>query len=162
MGTVAVVLRSVIYMAGFIFVFGWLALGLRQFDASLGFEIPAMARPLGGLIMAVGLGVVLTCGGLFAVLGRGTPAIFDPPTEFVARGLYRWVRNPMYVGGLTLLFGFALWHRSPSIVLMTFVMAIVFHLFVVFVEEPGLKRRFGAPYDEYRRTVRRWIPVKPR
>ncbi len=149
-------------MAAFIFFFGWFALALRRFDTSLGVEFPAFVRAVGATLMTVGLGIVLVCGGWFSLWGRGTPAIFDPPTEFVVEGPYRWVRNPMYIGALVLLTGFGLWHRSAAILLMMIVMAVAFHAFVVFLEEPGLVRRFGSRYEAYRAAVPRWIPRRPR
>ena len=100
--------------------------------------------------------------GTFALLGRGTPAPFDPPRRFVAVGPYRFVRNPMYVGGLAMLAGFGLWRRSPAMFLLTAVGALVAHLFVVLVEEPGLTERFGDGCREYKRTVNRWLPRLPR
>ncbi len=162
MGPIAVGLRTAIYMAGFIFFFGWLALGVRQFDSRFSVDLPLLARPLGAAVMVLGGVLVLLCGGLFTTIGHGTPAVFDPPTQFVVRGPYRWVRNPMYIGGLVLLTGFGLWHRSLSILVMALVCAVALHLFVVLLEEPGLERRFGDQYNTYKQRVFRWVPKRPR
>ena len=154
-------LRSAVYATGFVFLWGWIALGARRFDAALGGALPAALRPLGAVVMALGAVLALACVAVFVVRGRGTPAPFDPPRAFVAVGPYRWVRNPMYLGGLTVLLGLALWERSPAMLLVPPAVAVLAHLLVVLYEEPGLERRFGESYREYKRTVRRWLP-RPR
>jgi protein-S-isoprenylcysteine O-methyltransferase Ste14 len=109
-------------------------------------------------LFLVGAAVYFWCLWNFAVSGRGTPAPIDPPTRLVVRGLYRRVRNPIYVGVLTVVAGWAAYYRSIRLIEYGVTLAVLFHLFVVLVEEPLLRRRFGAAYDEYRRTVPRWIP----
>ena len=150
--------RTVIYMTGFVLLWGWLALMVRRLDATLGVVQWGPATALGLALMVVGAGVASLCGVVFAARGKGTPALFDPPREFVATGPYRFVRNPMYVGGLLLLGGFGLALRSRSVLLLTVFGAVLAHLFVVLVEEPGLERRFGDSYRRYRRSVNRWLP----
>jgi len=76
----------------------------------------------------------------------------------VVAGLYRYVRNPMYVGVLSLVAGWAIFFRSRGILLYGCALALAFHLFVVFYEEPRLRRQFGESYERYRRAVGRWIP----
>jgi protein-S-isoprenylcysteine O-methyltransferase Ste14 len=154
-------IRTAIYMTGFVVLWGWLALGVRRYDPVIGFELPEWVPSLGFALMAVGGGLALACGGFFAARGLGTPAPFDPPREFVAVGPYRYVRNPMYIGALLMLGGFGLIERSPSVLLLAAGAAILAHAFVVFVEEPGLERRFGESYREYTRLVRRWLPRLP-
>jgi len=152
------ILRTVIYMSGFVLLWGFLALSVRRFDPRLGLVLPAWVGPIGAAVMALGAAIALSCGALFAVHGRGTPAPFDPPRDFVAVGPYRRVRNPMYIGALLVLVGLGLWLRSPSILVLALLLAISAHLFVVYYEEPGLERRFGASYVEYKKRVNRWIP----
>lgn len=153
--------RAAVYGTAFLFAWGWLALRARALDPALGGPLGAWARPLGAACMAVGGLLALACAALFVSRGRGTPAPFDPPRAFVVAGPYRWVRNPMYLGGLLLLLGFGLWHRSPAMALFAAVVWAVAHLFVVRVEEPGLARRFGESYARYRAEVSRWIPRRP-
>lgn len=99
----------------------------------------------------------------FAWRGRGTPAPWSPPERFVATGLYRFVRNPMYLGVLGLIVGQGLLFGSIRVLLWGGSAAVGFHLFVLFYEEPALRRRFGATYDAYRRDVPRWRPrIRPR
>ena len=94
--------------------------------------------------------------------GRGTPAPVDPPKELVAVGFYRYVRNPMYVGVLLILFGYFLWFGYWSILAYSGFIFGATHLFVTLYEEPTLKKKFGAAYEEYLRRVPRWIPWRPK
>jgi protein-S-isoprenylcysteine O-methyltransferase Ste14 len=106
----------------------------------------------------VGGFAILWCFWDFLVKGRGTPAPIDPPKELVASGLYRFVRNPMYVAVLLMLFGHFLWFGFWSLLIYTAFFFIAFHLFVVGYEEPNLRKRFGAAYEKYLQEVPRWIP----
>ncbi len=110
--------------------------------------VPCM---LGGLIL-------LWCAWDFAVVGCGTPAPIDPPKCVVVSGLYRFVRNPMYVGVELVVLGEALLFSSTRLLSYAFLLGLGFHLLVVFYEEPTLRRKFGGPYQEYCRAVPRWIP----
>jgi protein-S-isoprenylcysteine O-methyltransferase Ste14 len=156
--TLFLALRSVIYMTGFLLLFGWIALQVRAFDRRFGVTLAAAVAVPGAILMVLGAILVLACAAVFISRGRGTPAIFDAPRAFVAVGPYKYVRNPMYIGGLTLLLGFGLYERSISILFMTVLLFPLFHLFVLFYEEPTLTRKFGSSYQEYLRAVRRWIP----
>jgi protein-S-isoprenylcysteine O-methyltransferase Ste14 len=94
----------------------------------------------------------------FLVQGRGTPAPIDPPKELVATGFYRYVRNPMYVGVLLILIGHFLWFGYWPLLAYTVLAFLIVHLFVTLYEEPTLKRKFGAAYEDYLQRVPRWIP----
>jgi protein-S-isoprenylcysteine O-methyltransferase Ste14 len=94
----------------------------------------------------------------FALFGKGTPAPFDPPRTLVVRGPYRFVRNPMYIGGGLVLAGTALYFESVSAALYSGLFIAGAHVFVVFYEEPTLRRMFGTQYEEYCSSVRRWWP----
>ena len=100
----------------------------------------------------------LWCAWDFATAGQGTPAPIDAPKHLVVRGLYRFVRNPMYVGVLLMLTGESRAFRSLRILIYAAIVFVFFNLFVIFYEEPALTRKFGAEYDEYMRRVPRWIP----
>ena len=139
-------------------LFGWMALNVRVFDPQIGVILPLWARPVGIVFMTAGGILVLTCVAVFIIRGKGTPAVFDPPTKFVATGPYAYVRNPMYIGGFILLIGFGLYHTSISIIILSVMLIGLFHLFVVFVEEPSLERLFGESYMEYKKKINRWIP----
>jgi protein-S-isoprenylcysteine O-methyltransferase Ste14 len=120
----------------------------------------ALARAAGGALGLVGLAVYLWCALDFA-RSAGTPAPIDPPKELVARGLYRHVRNPMYVGVLSMLAAQAVWFGSGWLALYALLIFTAFHSFVVLYEEPTLARQFGDAYRRYRESVPRWLP-RPR
>src|SRR5262245_5827514 len=112
-----------------------------------------------GLVpLVVGLAIILRCFADFVRRGRGTPAIYDPPRELVVAGLYRHVRNPQYVGVVLVVVGEAL--LTGMVVLFGYaaLMAVGYHLFVRYYEEPTLGRLFGEPYARYREAVPRWLP----
>jgi protein-S-isoprenylcysteine O-methyltransferase Ste14 len=109
-------------------------------------------------LFLLGAGLYFWCLWHFAVTGRGTPAPIDPPKRLVVRGLYRRVRNPMYLAVLLVVAGWVVLSRSARVLEYGVGVAVVFHLFVVFVEEPLLRRRFGPSYEAYCRAVRRWVP----
>jgi protein-S-isoprenylcysteine O-methyltransferase Ste14 len=145
----------------FLLLWRWMALSSRSFDSKIRVALPDWSQPSGIVMMAVGGVVICWCAGVFVTFGRGTPAPFDPPRKFVATGPYRFVRNPMYIGGLILLVGFGLWQRSFSMLFFSVLAALIVHLFVVLVEEPNLEQRFGGSYLEYKRNVNRWLPARP-
>jgi protein-S-isoprenylcysteine O-methyltransferase Ste14 len=153
-------LRTALYVTGFLFLFAWIALSVRRFDPAFEVSLPEgiVAEAAGIALMIVGGSLVFTCIGLFVVRGKGTPALFDAPREFVATGPYRYVRNPMYIGGLFLLVGFALYKHSLSIVLFAALLVPLANLLVIFHEEPRLRKLFARSYEEYCRSVNRWIP----
>jgi len=94
----------------------------------------------------------------FAFTGKGTPAPIDPPKIVVTRGLYRHVKNPMYVGNFSILLGEFILFGSLALLLFALLIWIAFHTFVTLYEEPHLRKTFGAGYEEYRNSVPRWIP----
>ena len=153
-----IILRSMIYVPLFILLFGWLALNVRVYDKELGIILPHWASIIGIVCMAMGSILVLLCVIFFVIRGKGTPAVFDPPTEFVAAGPYAYVRNPMYIGGFILLVGFGLYHLSLSILILAVILLVVFHFFVLIVEEPNLERLFGKSYLDYKKKINRWLP----
>jgi protein-S-isoprenylcysteine O-methyltransferase Ste14 len=128
---------------------------LRFFSGELG-----AFRWLGIVPIAVGGLAILGSGWALTVAGKGTPAPFDPPQEFVCKSLYRFVRNPMYLGDLLVLVGESLLFESVILSIYALLMLCVFHLFVVLHEEPTLKRKFGESYERYRRVVPRWMPTR--
>ena len=107
---------------------------------------------------AVGAAGSIWCAWTFTVRGRGTPSPADPPKELVVSGLYRHIRNPIYVGVVLILLGYVLWHPSRAILGMPFIVAVCSHLFVLLYEESHLRKTFGASYEDYCRKVPRWVP----
>jgi len=113
------------------------------------------------LPFAIGAAISLRCVCDFAITGRGTPAPIDAPKVLVVGGLYRYVRNPMYIGVLLVMLGWTVFFNSAAVVVYAAGGALLFHLFVVLVEEPRLRRQFGEPYQRYCSAVRRWLPGTP-
>ena len=106
----------------------------------------------------LGAAILLRCAWDFAVVGLGTPAPLDPTESLVVNGLYRFVRNPMYVGVALALFSEALLFSSLRLLEYALLVGIGIHLFVLAYEEPTLKKQFGASYQAYCQAVPRWIP----
>lgn len=117
---------------------------------------------IGLLFVGGGAGVLTTCIWEFAHSGRGTLAPVDPPKHLVVQGLYRYVRNPMYVGVTTILLGELLIARTWALALYCGGWLVAVNLFIIGYEEPALHRQFGASYEQYRKTVGRWILRLPR
>jgi protein-S-isoprenylcysteine O-methyltransferase Ste14 len=114
--------------------------------------------PAGLLVLAAGAIVLIMCVRDFLVLGGGTLAPWDPPRRLVVVGLYRYNRNPMYVGVLLIVFGWSLLLRSPLLLVYGLVLVLAFHLRVLWSEEPWLARQFGERWDAYAAAVPRWLP----
>jgi protein-S-isoprenylcysteine O-methyltransferase Ste14 len=115
-------------------------------------------RALGIVLIGGGLAMLLECFARFALQGRGTPAPIAPTEHLVSSGLYRYVRNPMYVAMLAIIVGQALLLGSAGLLEYAAAVGLAFHLFVVTYEEPTLGRRYGTSYALYRANVRRWWP----
>jgi protein-S-isoprenylcysteine O-methyltransferase Ste14 len=119
-------------------------------------------RIIGALMIATGLTVLLESFARFAIQGLGTPAPLAPPQHLVVTGLYRYVRNPMYVAVLSLIFGQGLLFGSVRLLEYELVVWLGFFAFVLLYEEPALRRTFGKEYEEFCAHVPRWIPrLKP-
>jgi len=154
-------------------VVAWDAPGCgRSSDPPDTFRLPEYADILAAVVVTLGLerphvlglslggALALWCVATFALVGKGTPAPFDPPRRLVMRGPYRIVRNPMYLGAVFALAGAALYYESWPLVGYTALFLLATHLFVVWYEEPTLRRTFGQEYDAYCRRVRRWWPTR--
>lgn len=109
-------------------------------------------------IFIMGVSIYFRCLWDFAVAGRGTPAPIDPPKHLVVSGLYRYVRNPMYVGVLAIILGWDTLYESSALFYYFALMWVLFYLVVLIYEEPILRSRFGESYENYCKRVRRWIP----
>jgi protein-S-isoprenylcysteine O-methyltransferase Ste14 len=116
------------------------------------------AQVAGMIVTATGGAAAIWCIITFVVIGRGTPAPFDPPRRLVVRGPYRYVRNPMYLGAGVALAGAALFYEAPALLAYAAGFLVLMHLFVVWYEEPTLRRTFGKDYGTYCRQVGRWWP----
>lgn len=117
----------------------------------------AIGDIVGSIFILAGTSIAVTCILRFAMEGRGTLSPLDPTKKLVVRGLYRYSRNPMYLGVMMLLGGEALFWMSPTLALYAVVVFVAFNLFILLHEEPRLRRDFPAEYNEYRANVRRWL-----
>jgi protein-S-isoprenylcysteine O-methyltransferase Ste14 len=133
-----------------LWIIGW---DFRLFPLEVGvFRFIGLAPIILGFGMMAGLiwGWVLS--------GTGSPLPLDLPKELIVRGSYRFVRNPMYVGYLLILLGEILLFKSSPLLLYLLTCFVILHTFVVLVEEPMLKLKFGESYEKYCKSVPRWIP----
>lgn len=111
----------------------------------------------GFFIIVAGVAIYIWCARDFIARGKGTPAPYDPPKELVAEGLYKFTRNPMYVGISSIVLGEALFFKSIAVLVYALGLLLIFHLRVTLYEEPALKRLFGESFVQYCRRVPRWI-----
>jgi protein-S-isoprenylcysteine O-methyltransferase Ste14 len=116
---------------------------------------------LGAIVLGAGIGVLILCVRDFLVAGRGTLAPWDPPRRLVVVGLYRCVRNPMYIGALLAMSGAAICTGSPLVLIYSAIIAVAFHLRVIFHEERVLARQFPGDWPAYSAKVSRWLPRYP-
>lgn len=115
------------------------------------------AHPLGLAVLAAGTVGLLWCVRDFYVRGKGTLAPWSPPRKLVVVGLYRYSRNPMYVSVLLILLGWAAAFASSGVLVYAALIALAFHLRVVYGEEPFLARKHGAAWQAYVNQVPRWL-----
>ena len=156
--SIALALRSVTWAALLPGLFAgylpWRYFGLRDVRIEL-------SRPLHQIGLAsITMGVILlaACIWEFATRGRGTLSPLDPPRHLVVRGLYRYVRNPMYLSVTAIVLGEVLLTQSTALLVYWIIWFITANMFVLMYEEPALRNEFGASYDEYCRRVGRWFP----
>jgi protein-S-isoprenylcysteine O-methyltransferase Ste14 len=125
-------------------------------------ELPAVFIEPGQFLTLIGF--LLIAGAEYSLLttGGATGAPGDPTGRLVIQGLYRWVCNPVYLGGMLLLFGVALWRQSPTLLVVAIAFVPTMHLVVTVIEEPRAERRFGEEYRSYKQIVSRWLPRWPR
>jgi protein-S-isoprenylcysteine O-methyltransferase Ste14 len=152
MSRVPVVIWTTLRVAAAVLFAGWAALHLRSLDRVIGVGLPEWLKPAGMALLLVGSVVVLLCGGMLS-----TPGII--PTKFVVVGPFRYVRNPMSLGGVTMMLGLAIFCRSISILLFSVVLFLGMHGIVVLWEESFLEKQYGESYLQYKHSVNRWLPT---
>ena len=108
-------------------------------------------------IFAGGLAILFYCITMFAIKGKGTLSPVDPTKKLVVSGLYRYSRNPMYIGVMLILIGESAFFASTSLWIYTAIIFTAFNLFIIVHEEPRLENDFGTEYQEYLKSVRRWL-----
>lgn len=143
----------------FVLLFGWILWSIRRLDSNLGVSLPAWTEIPGVVCIVAGAILMLLCAGVFIVRGKGTPFPLDPPQQLVVFGPYRYVRNPIHVGQASLFVGLGLYLHSPDVLLFAPAWFLFCFLYIVLIEERSLKKRFGASYEQYCKTVPRWVPT---
>lgn len=135
---------------------------LLSFGSDIGWGLPGavgvLSALLGLALIAAGFALWLWTVRLFARVGRGTLAPWDPTRRLVVEGPYRHVRNPMIAAVLAVLAGEAALFGSPPLLIWCALFSAINHVFFLVHEEPGLERRFGDDYRAYKRSVPRWLP----
>ena len=117
-----------------------------------------LTRVLGGVLIIAGVPGLVDSFARFALEGMGTPAPIAPTQKLVVTGLYRYVRNPIYIAVVAVIFGQALLFGDWRLLWYGALLWLFFHIFVVMYEEPTLKETFGPEYEAFRANVPRWIP----
>jgi protein-S-isoprenylcysteine O-methyltransferase Ste14 len=154
-----IIARAVTYASLFIgFMFIYLPARLLSWTGIGRPEAAGWPQVAGVLIGSIGAVAALSCVWAFVMIGKGTPAPFDPPRRLVVRGPYRFVRNPMYLGAGLALAGAALFYVSAPLLVYAVLFLLAAHCFVVYYEEPTLRRSFGPDYESYCQRVSRWWP----
>lgn len=120
-------------------------------------ELFGLPQYFGSIIFFFGLIIMIKTIVQFALEGKGTLSPADPTKKLVIKGLYRFSRNPMYIGVMAMLIGEAIFFEAGIFWLYVIFIGLAFNLFILFVEEPRLKRDFGEEYENYKAHVRRWI-----
>lgn len=156
----SLILRSAIYISGFMLLWLWLMPRWMSLNTSWAFPFAIPARWAGILPLLLGASLAIACFANFIAAGQGTPAPFDAPRRLVISGPYRYVRNPMYLGAGLFLAGCAILFSVLTKILLWYAIGLVagVNLFILAYEEPTLTRKFNGSYLEYCRNVGRWLP----
>jgi protein-S-isoprenylcysteine O-methyltransferase Ste14 len=151
--------RAVTYSTLFVgFLLIWLPARVLSSSGIVAPSSIGLFQGIGTIVGAAGAVLALSCIVTFALIGKGTPAPFDPPRRLVVRGPYRFVRNPMYLGAALAMTGAALYYQSVALLAYVGAFLLLSHAFVAVYEEPVLRRTFGNDYAAYCARVGRWWP----
>src|SRR6516225_4936384 len=131
---------------------------ISRWEFRLSFVGVELTRLVGAALILAGVAGLVDSFARFALQGLGTPAPIAPTQHLVVTGLYRHVRNPIYLAVVAIILGQAMLFGDWRLVLLGALFWLAFHLFVVAYEEPTLRRTFDSEYEAYRANVRRWVP----
>lgn len=145
-------------MLGALIVIAFGAPAIAWLDAYAPFQLTRDLAWLGWVMLGAAFALIASAEFSFVRFGGATGVPGDAPHTLVARGIYRWVRNPLYLGGNTIVWSVALIHGSAGVLLLALILAPIYHLFVVCIEEPRLAKRYGDAYCAYTTSVPRWLP----
>jgi len=139
----------------------YVPLQLRPLDTQLGDTLRPVWSCSGALLFVAGMALSFSGAYYLVRRGDGTSFLLKPPPRLVVAGPYAYLQHPILLGGLVMLLGEALWLSSPSVGLYATGVALLSHVYVVYVEEPRLIQKFGTDYRAYRCAVPRWVPKLP-
>jgi len=145
-----------------VLVFPYLIIALEQMAVRPAITSSISQAIVGSVIAIAGLIVSIMAVRLFILIGNGTIMPWDPTRKLIIVGLYRHVRNPMILGLIVTQMGEALLFASYGVAILAILIFIINTIYVMYSEEPGLEKRFGQEYLDYKKNVPRWIPrIKP-
>jgi protein-S-isoprenylcysteine O-methyltransferase Ste14 len=155
---------------GFTFLLGllvivvvWFVIPVLMITSNILCGLPVItniyAKALGFVVFILGFSAMIYTVYYHLVTGRVTPVAVEPPKKFIKEGFYKYSRNPMYIAILTTFFGGFLILGYVLLLVYALFAALALHLFVVYKEEPELKRKFGKEYEEYIKKVPRWFKI---
>ena len=154
-------LRTTLY-ATFVLgvLLGYLPWQALRLDTVVGESLGTILIYTGAVLFIVG--ALLSFSGAYYLVrrGEGTPLPLDPPHRMVVAGPYAYTQHPIMLGVLAMALGEALWLRSPSLGVYALLLTVLINLYVVYIEEPGLEKRFSEDYRAYRAATPRWVPFR--
>ena len=139
-------------------VLGYLPWQILRLDALIGDYVGTVLQYCGVLLFLVGALLLFSGAYYLVVRGEGTPLPFDPPQRMVVAGPYAYIQHPMALGLLVIAFAEALWLASPSLVVYALFLTVLVNVYILYIEEPSLAKRFGEDYRAYQAATPRWIP----
>ena len=154
----AILGSALFFLAAPVVVAGIIPLWITRWEFQPSFFDVELTRVIGIVLIIVGAPGLLDSFARFALQGLGTPAPLAPTRYLVVTGLYRFVRNPMYVAVVAVVLGQAALFSDWRLLCYGALCWLAFHIFVLGYEEPTLRRTYGAEYDTYQANVPRWIP----
>jgi protein-S-isoprenylcysteine O-methyltransferase Ste14 len=156
--TIAVLGSALFFAVAPLVLAGFVPWWVTQWEFRPAFFGVDLTRILGGMLIIVGVPGLVDSFARFALQGLGTPAPIAPTQNLVVTGLYRYVRNPIYIAVVAVIFGQALLFGDWRLLWYGALLWLFFHVWVVMIEEPTLKQTFGTEYESFRTNVPRWIP----
>jgi protein-S-isoprenylcysteine O-methyltransferase Ste14 len=155
---IAVLGSALFFVIAPLMLAGFIPWWVTQWEFRPAFFGVDLTRILGGMLIIAGVPGVVDSFARFALEGLGTPAPIAPTQKLVVTGLYRYVRNPIYIAVVAVIFGQALLFGDWRLLWYGALLWLFFHVWVVMIEEPTLKQTFGTEYESFRTHVPRWIP----
>lgn len=152
---VRTIIYAVVVLGLFLGYFPWQVL---QLDVAIKEYLDMVLTYCGALLFAIGSLLLLSGAYYLVSRGEGTPLPFDPPQRMVVAGPYAHMQHPMALGFLIVAFAEAVWFRSVSLVVYALLLTVLVNLYIIYLEEPGLERRFGEDYRAYQAATPRWFP----